>query len=101
MATFAVISEENSVINLIIADSKQIAEQVTGLTCVEYTEDAPAYIGGDYVNGYLYGLQPFSSWTRDGKGSWVAPINKPDSTNSYVWDEPTLSWVKVDPVSEI
>jgi hypothetical protein len=37
MAYFAVIDNTNTVINKIIADSLEIAEQVTGLTCVEYT----------------------------------------------------------------
>lgn len=41
---YAVI-EDNKVINLIVADSKEIAEQVTCLTCVEYTNENPAHIG--------------------------------------------------------
>ena len=44
---FAVISG-NSVINIIVADSKEVAEEVTGFTCVEYTSDNPAYIGLGY-----------------------------------------------------
>lgn len=38
MAKYAVI-KNNKVINLIVADSKEIAEQVTDLTCVEVTEE--------------------------------------------------------------
>ena len=37
MAYFAVIDNTDTVVNKIIADSLEIAEQVTGLTCVEYT----------------------------------------------------------------
>jgi hypothetical protein len=37
MANFIVIDNTNTIVNTIIADSKEIAEQVTGLTCVEYT----------------------------------------------------------------
>lgn len=44
---FAVISG-NSVVNIIVADSKEIAEEVTGLTCVEYTNENPAHIGLGY-----------------------------------------------------
>jgi len=44
MATFAVI-ENNTVTNIIVADTKQIAEEVTGMTCIEYTN------GWDYNNG--------------------------------------------------
>jgi hypothetical protein len=47
MATFAVI-QDNIVINAIVADTKEIAEQVTGSTCVEYTDENPAGIGYTY-----------------------------------------------------
>jgi len=41
---YAVI-ENNKVINVIVADSKEIAEEVTGLTCIDTTD------GWDYNNG--------------------------------------------------
>jgi hypothetical protein len=44
---YAVI-ENNVVTNIIVCDSKEIAEQVTGLTCIEYTEENPAAIGWTY-----------------------------------------------------
>ena len=47
MANFAVI-EDKKVINTILADSKAIAEEVTGKTCVEYTSENPACIGLGY-----------------------------------------------------
>lgn len=47
MATFAVI-HDNKVINVIVAETKEIAETVTGLTCIEYTEENPAGIGWGY-----------------------------------------------------
>ena len=47
MATFAIL-KDNIVINVIIADSKTIAEDATGLTAVEYTEENPAKIGQSY-----------------------------------------------------
>ena len=56
MAMFAVISG-NSIINVIIADTLEIAEETTNQTCVEYTEDNPAGIG----------------WTYDGT-TFIAPI---------------------------
>jgi hypothetical protein len=44
MAKFAVI--ENGIVqNVIIADTKEIAEEVTGLTCVETTSGNIAHIG--------------------------------------------------------
>ena len=50
MANFAVI-EANKVINVIVADTKEIAEEVTNKTCIEYTEENPAGIGYTYENG--------------------------------------------------
>lgn len=44
MANYAVISG-NSVSNVIVADTKEIAEQVTGFVCIEYTDENPAGIG--------------------------------------------------------
>jgi hypothetical protein len=47
MANFAVI-ENGTVLNTILADSKAIAEEVTGKTCVAYTDSNPAHIGLGY-----------------------------------------------------
>jgi hypothetical protein len=44
MATFAVLSGD-FVINIVIADSKEIAETVTRSECIEYTDESPAFIG--------------------------------------------------------
>lgn len=52
MANFAII-EDGKVTNTILADSKAIAEEVTGKTCVEYTSANPAYIGLGY-NGTTF-----------------------------------------------
>lgn len=49
---FAVI-EDSIVINTLVADTKQIAENVTGKVCVEYELDSDntPYIGLSYENG--------------------------------------------------
>jgi hypothetical protein len=47
MPNFAVI-ENRIVLNTILADSKAIAEEVIGKTCVEYTDSNPAHIGLGY-----------------------------------------------------
>ena len=44
---YAVI-ENGIVVNLIVADSLEIAEQATGLLCVHYTDDNPASIGDKF-----------------------------------------------------
>ena len=56
MANFAEI-QNGVVTNVIVADTKEIAELVTGLTCVEYTDSNPAGIG----------------WTYDGT-KFIAPV---------------------------
>jgi hypothetical protein len=47
MAHFAII-EDGKVTNTIVAESKAIAEEVTGKTCVEYDAADPAIIGFGY-----------------------------------------------------
>lgn len=49
MANFAVI-ENDKVTNVIVADSKEIAETVTGKTCLDIT-DTYVGIGWNYVGG--------------------------------------------------
>lgn len=47
MAIYAV-TDNNIVINVIVADTKEVAEEVTGKTCIESTEDNPASIGSTW-----------------------------------------------------
>jgi hypothetical protein len=47
MANFAII-EDRKVTNTILADSKAIAEEVTGRTCVEFIQSNLAHIGFGY-----------------------------------------------------
>jgi len=51
MAYFATLDENNKVTNIIVADSQEIAEEITGVTCVEYTKENPAIIGLGYTDG--------------------------------------------------
>jgi len=47
MPNFAVI-QNGKVLNTIVADSKAIAEEATGKTCVVYTDANPAIVGLGY-----------------------------------------------------
>ena len=47
MATFVVI-KDGIIDNCIVAETQVIAEEVTGLTCIEYTVPT---IGGTYADG--------------------------------------------------
>lgn len=55
MPVFAVLNEDNIVANVIVADSLEIAEEVTQLSCA-IIEDSPVGIGwmfDDYLNTFI------------------------------------------------
>lgn len=53
---FAVI--ENGIVeNIIVAESKEIAEEVVQKQCVEYTQDNPAHIGFGW-DGFVFEQPP-------------------------------------------
>jgi hypothetical protein len=95
MANFAVLDGEN-VLNTIVAESKAIAEEVTGKTCVEFTTER-AEAGGTYVGGVFIPRKPYASWVLNESNEWEAPVAQPefDPENpvSYTWDETTTSWI--------
>ena len=45
--------EDGIVTNVIVADTKEVAEMVTGLTCIEYTNENRVSIGWTY-NGSTF-----------------------------------------------
>jgi predicted type IV restriction endonuclease len=49
MSNFAVI-EDGVVVNIIVADTLSIAQEVTNSTCIEYTEKNPVRIGWIWDN---------------------------------------------------
>jgi hypothetical protein len=97
MANFAVLDGE-SIINTIVAESKTIAESVTGKTCVKYTTE-PAGVGGTYSNGKFIQNKPYPSWISDGDSGWIAPVAHPEidieNPKNYAWNENTVSWDEV------
>ena len=83
----------NDVVNVIIADSKEIAELITGSTCIEYTDENPAMIGGTYDGNTFIDVKPYPSWVLNSNKKWEAPVLRPE-TGKYYWNEETLSWVE-------
>jgi hypothetical protein len=88
---YAVINENNEVINIVIVDDNFVAKE----NYIQYLETNPAYIGGDYFNNYFYSPQPFASWSRDGLGNWQAPKPMP-SDGLWNWDEDLGDWVEYE-----
>ncbi len=97
---FAVI-ENNLVTNTIVAESKDIAESILGLVCIEYTDENPAIIGGIYDGSKFIAPQPYASWTLNSNKEWEAPTPCPTiEGQEYVWNEESLSWEIFIPTEE-
>ena len=87
----AVLDNNNKVLNIIVVADDVIEND----KYISYTNNNPAYIGGDYVDGFFYALQPYPSWTRN-NGSWQAPAPMPTIEGKrYYWLEDDLSWREV------
>lgn len=90
MKLFAQLNENNMVLNTSVGEDDWQSEG-----WVEFTIENPAYIGGEFIDGYFYSPQPYPSWTKN-KGNWDAPTPAPvEQGKFFKWDESTLSWVEV------
>jgi hypothetical protein len=96
MANYAVLDGVD-VINIIVAETKEDAEGVTGKTCVEYDQETnPAFIGGTYNSekNKFTALQPFPSWSlNEDSLLWEPPVEYPSDGDIYLWNEDSGSWV--------
>ena len=79
--------EGNRVLNIIVASDDQPETE----SLVTYTDSNPAWIDGDYIDGYFYSPQPYPSWTRD-KGKWIPPVPMPTDGKRYLWNEEQREW---------
>jgi hypothetical protein len=87
MRRMAVLDETSQVINVIACSDD---EQDTP-TLVAYTDNNPAYIGGDYYEGYFYPEQPYPSWSRSA-GEWLPPVPQPQGMGNWFWNEEAQEW---------
>lgn len=98
MFKYAVI-DESVVINIINADSKEIAEKTTGKICIEFSSQN-AETGGTWDGVKFLPKKPYPSWVLNADDVWVAPVPYPKNetqeptTVTYVWDEESISWVE-------
>lgn len=91
MANFA-IHDGSTVLNVIVADSVESAESVTGLSAIE-TFGEP-WIGWVAVDTGWAPPSPFYSWVWNGT-EWVAPTPMPTEGGPWIWDEVDKTWVEV------
>lgn len=99
----AVLDENNVVVNIVVVHE----DTPETPTLIEYNDNDPAYIGGDYFEGKFYPPKPYPSWIRgtyrisqhnlDTKHGWVAPKPIPDIPEEHegierVWDETKKDW---------
>lgn len=96
MANFA-IHDGVRVVNVIVADTAEIAEEVTGLVAVETN-------GEPWVDWMLHGAEwrppaPFPSWVWDGD-TWVAPVLMPSDPGVWAWNEDAQTWIDTTLLTE-
>lgn len=84
-------SERNVVVNVVVAESAEIAEEICG-AAIFPTTGIP-WIGWWRSDDTWCPPSPFDSWVWDGN-EWVAPVQKPDDGQNYYWDEDSQSWIK-------
>lgn len=92
MSNYA-IYENDEIVNIIVADSKDIAQEVTGKKAIEAV--GKISIGWTlYEDGSWRPAAPYQSWTEwdAANQEWLPPTPKPSPTGDYYWDEDSLTW---------
>ena len=112
MAHFAEIDADNTVLRVIVADTKEWCENNLGGTWVQtsynthggqHPEGRPLHknyagIGYKWDGVGFYAPQPFPSWTKnEDTYLWEAPVAYPTDGKAYVWNEDILNWEEVTP----
>ena len=113
MAHFAKV-ENNIVVQVIVAEQDVINSGLFG-NPLSWIQTSYNTYGGVHILGgaplrknfagigYTYDTvrdafitpKPYQSWVLNEQTClWEAPISYPNDGNSYIWDEPTLSWVE-------
>jgi hypothetical protein len=89
MLNYAII-ENNTIINIIVAETIEIAESVTGKTALLCDEPNMA-IGSDLFENKWRLPKPFESWVWN-NDDWVAPVLPPEPKDCYSWNEDLQEW---------
>ena len=109
MAHFAEVDADNTVLRVIVADTKEWCENNLGGTWVQtsyntiggvHPEGRPLHknyagIGYSWDGTGFAAPQPFPSWTLNSDTYlWESPVAYPTDGEMYVWDESIRNWVK-------
>lgn len=82
----------NRVQSVIVADSVEIAEEITGQSCVESNDANIGWVWNEEYEKFLPD-QPYQSWTWNSELiKWDAPVEKPEG--DFDWDELSSNWVE-------
>lgn len=81
MADFA-ISDGSTIVNVIVAETQEIAEQATAMSAIP-TSPGSLWIGWTLVDG-----------------EWVAPVPMPSEPGRWRWDEDAQEWINTTPPAE-
>jgi hypothetical protein len=110
MAHFAEIDADNTVLRVIVADTKEWCENNLGGTWVqtsynthggEHPEGRPLHknyagIGFKWDGTGFFAPQPFPSWTLNSDTYlWESPVPYPTDEKLYTWNEADQKWDEV------
>ena len=121
MAHFAELNSSNEVLRVIVVSNDDVnanggdqhADAETFVTTiVPYGTGGVAWKQCSYNNnfrkqyagiGFTYNssknkfiaAKPYPSWTLNSSSDWEAPVNKPDGSKMYIWNETDTQWDEV------
>lgn len=95
MKNFIILSE-NKIVNIIVAESKEIAESITGLSAMEQLPNTGGNIGDIWEDSYGKFRPEFPmylGWKFDyDLWRFEPPVPYPSDGNAYLWDNTNLNW---------
>lgn len=97
MPNFA-ISDGSKIVNVIVAESKEVAEKVSGMSAIEIENDEPWLEWTIEEEGWRT-PKPYPSWSWSGS-EWIPPVDKPEGAGMYEWNEELQEWENQIPIVE-
>lgn len=88
------IYDGNMIVDCIIADSKEIAEEATGMEAYEKIGEEWMGWVKDPDTGEWKNPAPHPTWYFY-NNEWLPPFPKPEDEYEYVWNEERNNWQKV------